>query len=264
MTKLDQIEKKFRDKVCAEVRVRPEGPKNRYRVFTPFRFDDGDRISVILRNEGGKWLLSDEGNTFMRLSYRLDDRALQTEGRSRLIINAVDASSVENRDGELVVPILDERFGDALFGLIQAILRVSDVVLLTREQVRSTFVEDLQHLIESTVPRDRIIRHWNEPRLDPEGRYQVDWFIRAAAEPLFVFALTSEDKVKDATITLHQFERWEYPHRTIGVFHDQENITNKTLARFTDVADKNFSVFTGNEQRIQKYLERLTSQPSSN
>ena len=38
---------------------------------------------------------------------------------------------------------------------------------------------------------------------------------------MFLFALKTEDKVKDATIVLHQFEKLQYRFRTVEIFQDQ-------------------------------------------
>lgn len=59
----DTIEREFRDKVSASVRLASEGV-GRYRVFAPFMFEDGDHLTIVLRHEGGRWALSDEGHTF--------------------------------------------------------------------------------------------------------------------------------------------------------------------------------------------------------
>ena len=44
------IERDFREKVCAEIRLLDEGV-DRYRVFTPFQFDDGDHLAIVLKRE---------------------------------------------------------------------------------------------------------------------------------------------------------------------------------------------------------------------
>ncbi len=43
----------FKQKVCDEIRLLEEG-KNRFRVFTPFRFDDGDHLSIVFKKENNQ------------------------------------------------------------------------------------------------------------------------------------------------------------------------------------------------------------------
>jgi hypothetical protein len=75
------------------------------------------------------------------------------------------------------------------------------------------------------------------------------------AKPLMVFALPSDDKVRDATISLLQFERWKIPHRSLGIFEDQEEVNRKVLARFSDMCEKQFSSLGTNKDRIAAYLQ---------
>jgi len=44
---IETIERNFKEKVCEKLRLSSEGV-NRYRVFTPFMFEDGDHLSIIL------------------------------------------------------------------------------------------------------------------------------------------------------------------------------------------------------------------------
>lgn len=43
---IKSMEQDFIDKVSEKVRVLPDG-RDRFRMFTPFRFDDGDHIAII-------------------------------------------------------------------------------------------------------------------------------------------------------------------------------------------------------------------------
>lgn len=47
---IKSIEQDFIEKVSAKVRVFPDG-RDRFRVFTPFRFDNGDHITVVGKKE---------------------------------------------------------------------------------------------------------------------------------------------------------------------------------------------------------------------
>ncbi len=251
---LDTIVKDFRSKVCEQLRLAQEG-ENRFRIFTPFLFEDGDHLAIVLKREQEHWLLSAEGHTYMRLTYDLDEKDFQTGTRQKIITNALAAFSVTDRSGELVTLIRDGQYGDALYSFVQALLKVADVTFLTRERVRSTFLEDFREFIEERVASDRREFDWHHPQHDPEGLYSVDCRVEVPArEPIFIYALQSDDKVNVATIGLHQYERWNVPHTGVGVFENQEDINRKSLARFSDVCDKQFSNLATNKERLAKYL----------
>ena len=73
-------------------------------------------------------------------------------------------------------------------------------------------------------------------------------------KPMMVFALPSDDRVRDAIISLLQFERWNIPHRSLAIFEDQEEVNRKVLARFSDMCEKQFSSLGVNKERIATYL----------
>lgn len=250
---VETIEREFRRKVCEKVRLAGEGLE-RFRVFTPFQFEDGDHLAIVLRREGGRWLLSDEGHTYMHLTYDLDERDLLKGTRAKIITNALSAFFVEDTDGELRLPIPDEQFGDALYSFVQAILRISDVTFLSRERIRSTFVEDFRAFVAEKVPADRLTMDWHDPVHDPETKYPVDFKINGMAKPLLVYALPGDDRVRDATISLLQFERWGLSFRSLGVFEDQEQVNRKVVARSSDVFEKQFSSLAANRDRIERYF----------
>jgi hypothetical protein len=250
---VEVIETDFRRKVGESVRLAEEGV-GRYRVFTPFLFEDGDHLAIVIRREGNRWILTDEGHTYMHLTYDLDEKDLQKGNRQKIITSAISVFSVEDREGELRLSVPEDRYGDALFSFIQAILKISDVTYLSRERVKSTFLEDFRTFIETAVPTDRRSFDWFDPNHDPEGKYMVDCRLNGMPKPTMVFALPSDDRTRDATISLLQFERWNIPHRSLAVFEDQEEVNRKVLARFSDMCEKQFSSLSANRDRIGDYL----------
>ena len=248
----------FRQKVCEKIEILPEGI-GRYRVTTPFEFDDGDGLVIVLRTAGTNWFLTDEAHTFMRLTYDIDEADLYRGTRQKLIGNALDMFSVHNREGELVLPVPEERFGDALFSFVQAILRIADVSYLSRERVRSAFRDDFRALLEEVVPAERRSFNWSDPTADPQGNYTVDCRVNGGAKPLFVYGLANDNQTNAATIAIHQFEKWRAQFRTLAVFEDQERIGRKVLARFTDVCDRQYSSLGGNTDRIEGFIAETLS-----
>ena len=252
------IEQDFQARVSAKVRLAAEG-LNRYRVFTPFRFDDGDHLAIVLKQEGNGWVLSDEAHTYMHLTYDIDERDLQRGTRQTIISNTLSVFGVEDRSGELVLSVPDGQYGDALYSFVQALLKITDVSYLSREQVRSTFLEDFRSFLVERVPAERIAFEWHDPVHDPQGNYAVDCRINGTPRPLFVHALPNDARTRDATISLLQFEKWEVPFRSLAIFEDQESINRKVLARFSDVCEKQYSNLASNRDRIGRYLSEVLS-----
>jgi hypothetical protein len=252
----DTIESDFREKVAEKLRLESEGI-NRYRVFTPFLFEDGDHLSIVLKRENGSWMLTDEGHTYMHLTYDIDEKALQQGTRQKIISNALSMFSVEDKGGEIVASIKNEQYGNALYNYVQALLKISDISYLSRERVRSTFMEDFRTLMEEAVPADRRQFDWHDKVHDPTGNYPIDCRINGMPRPLFVQALLNDDRTKDATITFLNFEKWGVPFRSLAIFEDQEEINRKVLARFSDICEKQFSSLGANKERIKRFIEEM-------
>ncbi len=252
---LAEIENSFREKISRQIKLIPEGTQ-RYRVSTPFQFDDGDHLVILFKRINNHWYFTDEGHTFMHMTYSMDEKDLYQGTRQTIISNTLNAFLVDDRNGELISEVQGNNFGDHLYSFIQALLKITDITYLNRERVHSTFMEDFKDFIIENVPNERCVFDWREPTKDPNGDYLVDLRINHMSRPLFAFGISSDNKARDVTIILHQFERWEIPFQSMAIFENQEEINRKVLARLSDVCGKQFSNL-GAKDRITRYLQEI-------
>ena len=132
----ERIQQEFQEQVAGKIRLAGEGP-NRFRVFTPFVFDDGDRLAIVLRKEHTEWVLSDEGHTYMHLARDIDEPDPHREKRQRIVSNALLRFGIEDRDGELILTMRESRWADALYSFVQGLLRIAGASYVFTEQMKS-------------------------------------------------------------------------------------------------------------------------------
>lgn len=254
---LSDIENKLKDQISNEISLGGEGV-NRFRIFNPYEFDDGDHFSIFLKKENESWKFTDEAHTIMHLSYDMDVSALKKEGtRQKILSSTISNFGLEENEGTLSIKIDNEDFGGAFYNFIHALIKITDLSYLTRELVRSTFYEDFRYLIKETVPDERLTFEYTHPDYDREGKYVVDCRINGMPKPIFLFAVLNDSKCKDVMISMYQFERWGLKYHSVSIFEDQETINRRVLAKFSDIGEKQFSTLLSNKERIKTYLSEL-------
>jgi hypothetical protein len=260
MNHTDEIISQFKEKVCQSVEVQQEG-NNRYHVFTPFEFGDGDSFVIILKKEGNDWFLTDEGHTIMHLSYWIDEKYLSRGNYWKIIANTIKRFNLIHDEGEILLKIEDDHFGDALFSFIQALTRITDVTLLKREKTSDLFQKDLEACVKKHVVSDHLFVNWHDPIKDPKEIYVIDYRVNGNINitPVFVFGVDDEIKALRSAVTLRQFKLWGIKNFSIGVFEERGDINQKSADKFSDICDKTYSNFYSNEDDLVGYLEGLLS-----
>jgi hypothetical protein len=253
----NDIAVEVRRNLAEEIEVVALGP-DKYGIVTPMAFDDGDLLPLVLRKDDAGWYLTDEGHTFLQLTYELEEADFRQPTRREIVNKNLSMFGMENRGGELVLRVEENKFGDALYTFAQALVKIDDIRYLSRERARSTFIEDVHQMVREVASPERdVIYNWHHPDIDPTGNYPVDCKINGTGKPVFVFALPNDSRVALATVSLLRLKQEQLDFKSVGIFEDQTKLDPKWVARFTDVADKPFSNLETARKDILKYVPEL-------
>jgi hypothetical protein len=256
---IEQAQELLCRNLCAEVRI-VRRKNGLLMLDTPFTFPDGDHQVVYLEGlSTGGIRLTDQGHTLMHLSYKTSVASIREGTRGRLFEQLLSEHGISDTEGELSMETSFEELGKSVFAFGQFLTRLFDITFLDRSRVASTFYDDLQSALERVVPLESIKRDYLVPDLPNNENYPVDFCIFGGKLPLFVLGIPGRDKVRLATITLHQLIAKQVQFESLMVFEDQSEIPRRDLARLSDVGGEQVSSLVSQEDLARKVLRRVSA-----
>ena len=114
----------FTGQITDKIRLKYDG-EDRFRVNVPFYFSDGDSFVIVFKKMGGRWVISDEAHTRLHMSIFLDYPILDMPESQLFISSILVKHDVDSRNHELIRDVVDGKYADGLFDMIQAISEIS-------------------------------------------------------------------------------------------------------------------------------------------
>ena len=78
------IEKEIIDKFSSRIQIGPQMVQTAFVCILLSVLGDGDHLAIVLKNENGQWVFSDEGYTYMHLTLNIDEEKLFSARAIRL------------------------------------------------------------------------------------------------------------------------------------------------------------------------------------
>ena len=257
MIEVAELERRISSTLNEGFRVRQKGV-DRFEVITPFTFDDGDTLPIVLsRREGDLWEISDEGRTFMHLSYY--DINMNSDIRRRVLSKILSSHFMEGEDeGVLKMPqVASENLTDAIYTFTQGLIKASDFTFWRKEISWSFFMEEFRLLIKEVAADYPVEMDYHDEEKDPGRTYPIDCsLLLRNKRRINLFAVGTEMKAKNSTITIMHYERLKAPFTNCILFEHEESMGRKTLIQLSDVADKTFSSLGVARERLPIFLEK--------
>ena len=291
-TSFQELERELQAQICESVYIVTKGDGKHY-ITTPFSYGDGDGPVIALRRNGKGWVLSDEGNTMMRLSWRLSEKELKSPERQRKIADALALSQASQKDGELFLQVNNSTYGKALFDFVHSLLIVDELGYPENPSVSDKLTTDIEYssdwqqetfvaasnaprwspkrplmpirefkngfisLLEECLPQDRLNFNWHDPEWDTASNYTVDCMVNGMASPLFLHAPATDIQVRDTTFTIYRFNEQEVEGHHAAIFRDASRLTKKVISQLDAVCDVQFDGIENERERIREYLQSL-------
>ncbi|SAL73685.1 hypothetical protein AWB71_04710 [Caballeronia peredens] len=252
----DAIKRLLCESWCSELEVAQDG--DALRLSMPLLEPDGDYVTVWLRQTMGGWRIEDAGTTLMRASYDSDASAL-LRGPRRVLLDKMLAEYGARLadDGQIVCESDEQLLGVSLLRYGQAMLRVNDLRSWNRTRVASTFFDDLKLSLTEIVGIDNVIENYRAPEVPDAADYPIDFSIRSARTPLFVFGVTSQERARLATIVLQHIDQYIERFDSIVVFQDAGAIPGSDLRRLMNAANDMIDSIDAKAALAKKIHHRL-------
>ncbi len=250
----------FTDYAFGQYKLIPRGDDLFY-VATEFFFDDGDEFVIYLAKESNRWVLSDNCHTYRYLSYTLEPKDIHANRRGEIIRKVRTQYGIEDRDGELILDLSQDRYvgryGEALHNFIQAIQKIASVLYWVRYRVNRTFKRDFSERLKQVLGESRFDIDWHDPKIDPNKEYTVDCRINGVPNPLFVYTVTTETKIRDAIIAWRWFESQNVNFTPFGIFKSDNLINSRQFTKMKHICE-HYEIGINNSARaIDGYVKNL-------
>ena len=229
-----------------------------YQLIVPIRHEDGDMIDVYLQDSPrgkGYVRICDFGMTLMRLSYTYE---INTPARLQIFENILINNSVRNDAGNLYLDAPFANLYESILQFVGCAQKVCNMRYWSREITRSVFYDDLRDCVAVKLSQF-------EPVADqfpiPDFPNSVDWSLTHNRRNFYVFGVLGNDKAKNVTISLLEFQKSNLPFISLVVHENMEELGKRERLLLTRNADTQYPALTDFMEKGAQDIYRFTSVP---
>ena len=227
-----------------------------HQLIIPIFHEDGDMVDVYIEDSPkgeGHVRICDFGMALMRLSYAFQ---VSTPARERILDSILINNAVERSDGNLYLDAPIDHLYERILQFTGCILKVCNMRYWNRETVRSAFYDDLSHYVETEMKQFSPKR--NHVPLERDPIFNVDWYLECNSRNLFMFGIGSDDKAKNVTISLLEFQKAQLPFISLIVHEDMDDLGNRARRYLTNNADLQYSTLGDFTERGIRDVVRIS------
>ena len=229
-----------------------------YQLIVPIRHEDGDMIDVYLQDSPrgeGYVRICDFGMTLMRLSYTYE---ITTPARQQIFENILINNSVSNDGGNLYLDALVANLYESILQFVGCAQKVCNMRYWSREITRTVFYDDLRDYVTVKLPQFAPVA---DQFPIPEFPNNVDWSLMHNRRRFYVFGVRGNDKAKNVTISLLEFQKANLPFISLVVHENMEDLGKRERLLLTRNADTQYPALTDFMEKGAQDIYRLAGVP---
>lgn len=225
-----------------------------YQLILPIFHEDGDMVDIYLQDSpaGNEFVrVCDFGLALMRLSYTFD---FNTAARQRILDGILHNNGVVNDSGNLYLEAPLGALYESILQFAGCIQKVCNMRYWSREVIRSSFYEDLEHYIVNELGRFTPVRD-----LTPLQDYPVtvDWSLSYNQRQFYVFGVLGGDKAKVVAISLLELQKAAVQFISLVVHEDMDELVTRDARYLTSNADVQYPAFDEFRGRADADIVRI-------
>lgn len=223
-------------------------------LIAPVSHEDGDMVDIYLQQSprGPEQVrICDFGMALMRLSYGFE---INSPTRRGILESILISSGVQNDNGNLYLDAPIDSLYASILQFAGCVQKVSSMSYWSREVVRSAFYDDLAEYVRSDLavfsPEQDVA-----PLLDYP--ISVDWRLTHNDRNFYVFGVRGNDKAKNVTIALLEFQKANLPFISLVIHEDIEELGSKETLMLMRNADRQYPAIGDFRERASDDIARL-------
>ncbi len=193
----------------------------------------------------------DFGMTLMRLSYTFE---IRTDTRRGILDSILINNQTSEEGGALYIDARVDQVYEAILQFSGCVQKVCSMSYWTRETVRSSFYEDFDIYVKSELGRFAPVSG-----ASPLANYpvSVDWTLTHGERAFYTFGVLGNDKAKNVTIALLEFQKANLPFVSLVVHEDFESLGKREQRFLMTNADTQYPSLDVFRERAATDIERL-------
>jgi hypothetical protein len=117
-----------------------------YEITTPFLDRHNDHLQIYVKQNGDKYILTDDGYILSDLMMSGCD--IHSPNRQNILQTILNSLGIKNEGDSLIIEARAENFPQKKHLLLQAMVSVNDMFMTAQPRVASLFLEDVEQFLE--------------------------------------------------------------------------------------------------------------------